>query len=140
MFETFVALVDENHPLAKAGAKGALSVEDYVRYPHILVSARGFVPGNVDAGLQQLGLHREIALTTPYFASAPRFLRGTDFILNMGRRLAGMLSEAAGVRTFELPVAVPGFDICMLWHPRNNSAKAHRWLRGEIEAVAANGV
>lgn len=137
MHETFIALVDKNHPILAGQNDSAVSVEDYVRYPHILVSSRGFVPGNVDAGLGRLERRRRVAMTTPYYASAPRFVCGTDLILNMGRRLAEKLAETVGLRTFELPVAVPGFDISMLWHPRNNPAKAHKWLRNEIQAVAA---
>lgn len=141
MHETFIALVDKNHPiLAGRNGSSAVTVEDYVRYPHILVSSRGFVPGNVDAGLDRLERRRKVAMTTPYYASAPHFVCGTDLILNMGRGLAEKLAETVGLRTFELPVAVPGFDICMLWHPRNNPAKAHKWLRNEIQAVAAGAL
>lgn len=140
MHETFIALVDKDHPILADRNGGAVSIEDYVRYPHVLVSSRGFVPGNVDDGLRRLERRREVAMTTPYYASAPHFVCGTDLILNMGRGLAETLAETVGLRTFELPVAVPGFDVCMLWHPRNTPAKAHQWLRKEIEAVAAGAL
>lgn len=135
--ETFVGMVDAEHPLLATRTDGTISVEDYVRYPHILVSRRGIVSGNVDAGLRRLGLRRKIVTATPYFVSAPGFLRNTDSILNFGRRLAGRLAGPAGLETFTLPVDVPGFEIGMIWHPRNTEAKSHRWLRGEIAAVAA---
>ena len=135
--ETFVGMVDAKHPLLAARTDGTISVEDYVRYPHILVSRRGIVSGNVDAGLRRLGLRRKIVTATPYFVSAPGFLRDTDLILNLGRRLASQLAGPAGLGTFTLPVDVPGFEVGMIWHPRNTEARSHRWLRGEIAAVAA---
>jgi DNA-binding transcriptional LysR family regulator len=138
LHETFVAVVDADHPLVGERGTATLKIEDYVRYPHILVSRRGYVTGNVDDGMRQLGMRRTIATTTPYYASAPRFLRGTELILNLGRRLAREFAEGVGLRTFEIPMKVPGFDICLFWHPRNTRAKPHQWLRREIEAVAAD--
>lgn len=138
LHETFVAVVDADHPLVGARETYTVRIEDYVRYAHILVSRRGYVTGNVDTGLRRLGMRRTIAMTTPYYASAPRFLRGTERILNLGRRLARELTEEVGLRTFEIPVKVPGFDICLFWHPRNARAKPHQWLRSEIETVAAD--
>jgi LysR family transcriptional regulator, mexEF-oprN operon transcriptional activator len=135
--ETFVGVADAGHPMFVTRADGMVSVEDYVRYPHILVSRRGIVSGNVDAGLRRLGLRRKIVTATPYFVSAPGFVRDTELILNLGRRLARQLAGPAGLRTFTLPVDVPGFEIGMIWHPRNTEARSHRWLRGEIAAVAA---
>nr|WP_281354906.1 LysR family transcriptional regulator [Chelativorans xinjiangense] len=138
LHETFVGLADADHPLLQSAKDNSgVSVEDYVRFPHLLVSQRGFVPGNVDAGLHKIGCRREVAATIPSYASAPAFLSGSELILNLGHRLAGKVAAPAGLKTFALPLDVPGFDIAMLWHPRNTTSKSHHWLREVIREVCS---
>ena len=36
------------------------------------------------------------------------------------------------VAIFELPVPVPGFDISLVWHPRNSTGALHSWVRDVI--------
>jgi DNA-binding transcriptional LysR family regulator len=136
--ETFVGVADAGHPLFRIAKDGSgVSVEEYVRFPHLLVSQRGLVRGNVDAGLHKLGHRREVAVTIPSYASAPAFLTGTNLILNLGRRLAGKVAASAHLKTFTLPLDVPGFDIAMLWHPRNAASKSHNWLREQVREVCS---
>ena len=126
--ETFVGMVDRGHDLA--GTTPSLSA--YLAYPHVLVSGRGIVSGNVDAALRPLGDSRRVDLSVPTFASAPAFVVGSSRILNLGRRLAVEYARRYPVAIFELPVSVPGFDISLVWHPRNSSGALHIWLRDVI--------
>lgn len=126
--ETFVGMVDRHHPLAGTGP----TLSAYLAHPHVLVSGRGIVAGNVDAALRPLGDRRRVTLSVPTFASAPAFLAGTDRILNLGRRLAAVYERRYPVATFELPVPVPGFDVSLIWHPRNSGGALHGWLRRTI--------
>ncbi|WP_163273061.1 LysR family transcriptional regulator [Chelativorans alearense] len=138
LHETFVGLADAGHPLFRTAKDGSgPSVEDYVRFPHLLVSQRGLVRGNVDAGLHKIGYRRKVAVTIPSYASAPAFLTGSELILNLGRRLAGKVAASAGLKIFALPLDVPGFDIAALWHPRNTASKSHNWLRGQMREVCS---
>jgi DNA-binding transcriptional LysR family regulator len=34
------------------------------------------------------------------------------------------------------PVAVPGFDMIAVWHPRVDRELAHRWLRNRLVEIA----
>jgi DNA-binding transcriptional LysR family regulator len=34
------------------------------------------------------------------------------------------------------PVAVPGFDVIAVWHPRVDRDAAHRWLRSRLVEIA----
>lgn len=131
--EDFVAMVDQGHPLADT----APSLERYLAFPHVLVSGRGIVAGNVDAALGRRGLTRRVTLSLPGFGGAPGFLFGTDRILNIGRRLAMSLSRRHEVALVELPLDVPGFDVSLIWHPRNTNGAQHQWLRRIIAAAAS---
>ena len=126
--ESFVGMVDRGHDLA--GTTPSLSA--YLAYPHVLVSGRGIVSGNIDAALRPLGDSRRVDISVPTFAGAPAFVVGSSRILNLGRRLAAEYARRYPVAIFELPVSVPGFDISLVWHPRNSSGALHVWLRDVI--------
>ena len=123
--EDFVGLMSSAHPLANKN----MTLKRYTSYPHLLVSSRGIVQGNVDVGLRRENAERNVVMTTPWFESAARFLQGTELLLNMGRQLATDIESRFPVKSFELPVTVPGFDICMMWRPKDTSDQYHQWLR-----------
>jgi hypothetical protein len=56
----------------RVGVSPPLSLEDYVRLPHVLTSQRGDAHGVVDDALAKRGLTRTIALTTPRFLAVCR--------------------------------------------------------------------
>ena len=129
--EDFVGLMANDHPLA--GKK--MTKKRYVSYPHILISSRGIVEGNVDSGLQQANLSRQVKISTPWFESAPKYLANTHYLLNMGRQLSEKLAATHPVHTFTLPVPVPGFSVFMLWHPRHTTDRHLAWLRELCSAI-----
>src|SRR5260370_35019190 len=57
----------------KTGIVPPISLDDYVRLPHVLTSLRPgrSVRGIVDEALDKLGLRRSVALTTPRFLTVP---------------------------------------------------------------------
>src|SRR5262249_58841923 len=57
----------------RTGITPPISLDDYVRLPHVLTSLRpkGSVRGVVDEALEKLGLRRTVALTTPRFLTVP---------------------------------------------------------------------
>jgi DNA-binding transcriptional LysR family regulator len=132
--EEFVCLVD-GHSRAAAGA---LSLDDYISFPHLLVSSIGRVAGNVDAALAERQLERRVSVTIPFLLAAPQMILGSDMILNVGRRLAATFASWYPVRVLEPPLPIPGFSVVAAWHPRNTEGAAHRWLRDQIAAVAAS--
>src|SRR6516225_9663352 len=57
----------------RTGVAPPISLDDYVRLPHVLTSLRRgrSVRGSVDEALDELGLRRSVALTTPRFLTVP---------------------------------------------------------------------
>lgn len=129
--EKFVGLMRKGHPLD--GLK--MTPKRYVAYPHLLVSSRGIVEGNVDAGLRHKNLQRIVNLSIPWFDTAPGYLMYTDSLLNMGRRLSLKMLQRYPIVQFDLPLDVPGFDVCMLWHPRSTTDPHHAWMREQLHSV-----
>ena len=96
---------------------------------------RGDERGEVDEPLEALGMTRQVVTIVDGFASALALARGSDLIATVPERHTGVLR--AGMHTFALPVATPGFTVSMLWHPRLHADAAHRWLRGLVLEVCA---
>jgi len=130
--DRLVGVVRAGHPLAD----GAIAAARYAAGRHVNVSRRGAERGEVDEALDALGLARRVAAIVDGFASALALARGSDLIASVPERHTGVLR--AGMHTFPLPVATPGFTVSLLWHPRLHADPAHRWLRGLVlEACGA---
>ena len=114
-----------------------VTLEDYVAVPHVLGSPRGDAHGVVDDALAPLGLRRTIAVTTPHFAAVPFVLKGARLLSTVPQRPARIFAERFGLVASPVPVALPDFDVSMLWHASYDHDPAHRWLRGTIARLAA---
>lgn len=55
----------------------------------------------------------------------------------MRSRLVAPGSQRHDVVVIEPPIAVPGFDVAMFWHPRRERDPAVRWLRERLRSAAA---
>ncbi len=114
-----------------------ISLEDYLAVPHVLGSPRGDAHGVVDDALTPLGLRHTIAVTTPHFAAVPFLLKGAPLLSTVPRRPARLFAERFGLAASPVPVALPDFDISMIWHASYDNDPAHRWLRGTTARLAA---
>jgi DNA-binding transcriptional LysR family regulator len=132
--DRLVGVVRAGHPLAE----GAITAAHYAAGQHVNVSRRGAERGEVDEPLEALGMTRRVATIVDGFASALALARRSDLIATVPERHTGVLR--AGMHTFALPVATPGFTVSLLWHPRLHADAAHRWLRGlVVVACGATG-
>jgi DNA-binding transcriptional LysR family regulator len=131
--DRLVGAVRRGHTLSR----GPLTPSRYAGGRHISVSRTAVDKGPIDQALTLLGLEREIATTVGGFSTAVALARVTDLVATVPERHTGHLR--AGMHSFPLPIAVPGFTVSLLWHPRMDADPAHRWLRGCVrEACAAN--
>lgn len=129
--DTFRCFLRDDHPGLR---EGELTLDDYVKRRHVLVSPGGEGPGIVDRYLSNQGLSRRVALRVPHFASALEVVAESDLILTGPASLANALG-AAGVTSCPSPVEVPPHAITMMWHPRFTADPAHRWLRDVLVDV-----
>ena len=128
--EEFVALIDAKHPTIHSEP----TLEQYLAVDHLLVSSVGEAAGNVDSALVKVGRQRQIGVTVAHLLAAPQLLVGSDMIFHAGRRLAERFTAWYPIRAVSPPIAIPGFAVAMVWHPRNTSSQAHEWLRAEVRA------
>jgi len=122
---------------ALTGIEPPISLEDYVRLPHVLTSLRQGERGVVDDALDKIGLKRTIALITPRFLAVPFLVRGAPVITTMHDELARLFATALGLSLSPPPVALPQIAISLLWHASYGHDPAHLWLRHTIFRLAA---
>ncbi len=83
---------------------GPLSLDDFVRFPHILTYLTGVGPGVVDEALAKVGRTRRLAATTPRFATVPFHVQAAPLIATMADELATTFATQLGLATSPVPV------------------------------------
>jgi len=108
---------------------------DYLKSDHIaLLFATGEKP-SLDISISARGLTRRNVVTVSNFSGLPEFLRGTDMLATAPERMIKhLMRDFAWV---PLPFDFKPFTLLMLWHRRNQNDPAHKWLRNQVNAVAA---
>lgn len=130
--EKYVSLLRTGHPLQSSLKPGRLSLQQFVAYPHILVSIFGGASGDVDAALAAHGLERRVAVVLPYFATAALLAAKTDLILTLPERASRQLADAHELVAMSPPVEVEGFGYQMVWHDRTDRDASCGWLRDTL--------
>jgi DNA-binding transcriptional LysR family regulator len=130
--DRWVAVVWEDHP----DVRGPLTREIFQQVPHLAYNASP-LPSLAETALHELGIERNIEVTTETFVLGPMLVRGTRLMAVVHERIARELAPVAHCRILELPFAVRPVREAMYWHPRYDDDPAHRWLRERIAALAA---
>ncbi|VWB26840.1 LysR family transcriptional regulator [Burkholderia lata] len=113
--ERFVGIAHKGHPaLVKRGNKLHMDLDDFVRLPHILVSPRGDARGAVDDALEALGRTRKVSTTCPSFLAVPFMVGASESIAVVAERVALRLQDTAQISLFELPLALPTWEVLVI--------------------------
>lgn len=84
-------------------------------------------------GMQQVlaaGVRPRIDVTVNGSMSMPFFLRGSDRVAVMGRRLVQEMGELYGVREVPGPFELDHIRVALWWHASRREDPVHRWFRG----------
>jgi DNA-binding transcriptional LysR family regulator len=133
--ETWLCMFDAE----KTGITPPISLEDFVRLPHVLTSLRPgrSVRGIVDDALEKLGLRRTVALTTPRFLAVPSLVTRAPVIVTMHARLARLFAAELGLTLSPLPVELREVTVSLLWHGSYDHDPAHAWLRDQMAELVS---
>jgi DNA-binding transcriptional LysR family regulator len=126
--ESFVVLARPGHPII--GRK--LDLARYLKCGHLLVSAAGDARGSVDNALAKIGKERRVVAAVPQFLAGFAAIAGSDMITTAPRRLARRYAAALGLRQFEVPFPMPGFDVGTLRHENTAQDAGLNWLESEL--------
>ncbi|MCU5773331.1 LysR family transcriptional regulator [Erwiniaceae bacterium BAC15a-03b] len=121
--ERYICLLRTGHP----AAAGEMTLARFCELEHALVSYEGEAfSGVTDHALAQIGQQRKVSVSVSSFLVLPELLRVSDLIAVVPQRLA---VNTQGLVSMEPPVAIPGFTKLAVWHARNHSSPAQRWIR-----------
>jgi DNA-binding transcriptional LysR family regulator len=127
--ERFVGIARKGHPaLVQRGTKLHMELDDFARLPHILVSPRGDTRGAVDDALEALGRTRTVSVTCPGFLAVPFMVGASDSLAVVAERVALRLQDTAGVSLFELPLALPGWEVLVVRARGRANEPAVQWI------------
>jgi len=126
--ESYVVAMRADHPAA-----ASLGLEEWISFPHILVSGRGEAQGPLDGILAQRGLRRRVGVVVPSFSLATALLLGSDLLAMLPSRCAPTTEDHRfAIRPPPLPVE--GFPLHLAWHDRRDGDPLVAHVRGLIHS------
>lgn len=130
--EEFVCVLRSDDSLTE------LSVEDYLKRSHLLVSMRDDFQGAGDEILEQQQQSRQVIWSTSHFMAVPFLLANSDCVALLPRRMAQQCAEVMDLKLLSPPIEIKGFTVSMIWHQRNTKRPQHQWLRERIVDATKN--
>lgn len=130
--EGFSTLMRPGHPLAE----GALTLERFASFPHLLHSPNGSRDGALDQVMREAGHPRRLGAVVAHLAAVPEILARTDMVITLSARLACQLAVAHRLVMRDPPVDVRHTRLSLIFHRRFEADAGHAWLRRRILAVA----
>ena len=126
----YVGIVRESHPFV--GSR--LTMKAYLSAPHAVVAPEGREHA-IERFLNLKKLKRNVVLELSHFMSLSSIIARSDLLATVPDDLANLFVEQGGVRTVELPVAVPRVEVHQFWHQRMHKDAANVWLRGLVNTT-----
>lgn len=123
--DTLVCVMSPHHPLADGG----LTLEEYIAYPHAVITSGVDKRRGVDKALSALGLSRRVGLEVPYYTSALNIVAGSELLLTLPKHIARHTAAQYDLAQAPLPFETPAFAYSLIWHERQHQDASHRWLR-----------
>ncbi|WP_309227298.1 LysR substrate-binding domain-containing protein [Zooshikella harenae] len=129
--DNYAIVMSNTHPLAKK----EINIKAYCMLKHAIVSGDGIKPTDIDKALKQLKCKRDVVLSVPHFALAPKIVANSDFVMTMPSKLIKYIGETENICLKKLPLTMVDFFIEQFWHELNHYDLAHRWLRQQVKEV-----
>lgn len=112
-----------------------ITMEEYLKVKHLLVSPKEDMVGIVDRQLAEQGLQRIIALSVPNFLIVPFILSSTELIATLPAQIVATLTNKWSFYTSTPPLSLEGFPVGILWHRKDDRDLGHIWLRQVINDI-----
>ena len=116
--EFYAVIMRRGHP-----ASARFDLDQWLAWPHLLVSGNGDRISPLDVQLQRIGRARRIGLVVPSFQIVPDLLLASDLIAMLpAHSIPSALVNRLDVHP--VPIAVQGFDMHLAWPIRLKDDKA----------------
>lgn len=129
--ERYVCLVGRRH----AGWGARMTLDEFCARPHVAVTSTFSGHQLAEDALADLGISRQIAVRTPYFAALPQLIAQSELVVMLPSRAAAAFARQSDVVVLPAPVALPEFEVKMHWHHRHESNPALAWFLERTEKI-----
>lgn len=120
-----VVLMSRNHPLAKQ----KMTLDRYLKYPHVEVGIGGNPGTKIDELLSQLGRQREIGFRSAHVIAILAILEKTDLLFTIGWQLLQEIGKGYSLTCKPVPLDLPMLEYSVVWHPKNKNSASNIWFR-----------
>ncbi len=94
--------------------QASISLEEFIRREHVLVSSGGFI-GITDEALAAQGLNRHVCASTSHFAALPYLLKGSQAVATIPGHAAQAIAGLTGLHMLPCPLALPRYPVELGW-------------------------
>lgn len=126
--ERYACLLQKDSPTIG----NSLDLDGFISARHILVSSPFSGHRLVEDILQQRGIKRKIALQVSHFTIVPRLIADHDLLVTVPSRVGQYFEMDGRLRTLDIPIDIPHFEVRLFWHEHQEEKTSHRWLRNLI--------
>lgn len=120
--DRYVCLMDPKHPKADQ----ILSLEDFLRLEHVVVTYGGHWRSAYLLELARMGRDLSVALRVPSPAGLEQLVRGSDLVATVPERLSQAVGTGLAVVPCPIRVSIP---IRLAWTVRNHRSPLFIWAR-----------
>lgn len=113
--------------------KTKMSLDDFCREPHLIVSRKGKTSSLVDEVLQRKGRSRKVMATLSGYHEAFETAARTKCLVTAPKSFFKRSGSWYKLSACTLPITTPELQITQTWHPRFQADPEHLWLRGKIK-------
>lgn len=110
-------------------ATGPLTLDEFCRRPHVVVSTQGSVSDDVDRVLARHDRQRRVVLAVPQFSALPALLDGSDMLAIVPDYVAQAMVRLEGLHADYVPLPLSTPDLSMAWRGASHADPRERWLR-----------
>lgn len=129
--EDWVGVADaDNHEV-----EPEIGLRQFSTLPY-LATIVGSHPSAAEQQLDLMAIDRRIEVTAVY-SVIPELIRGTRRIAILPEKLGRNAARIAGLKLFEPPVQLSPIVQMVIWTAANDADPGHRWLRDQLQALAA---
>lgn len=140
--ETMIVAMRRDHPAARPNPGDAISLDDFVKYPHLHVTAGEILE---DAIISRLltshSIVRRVTATLPNASLVPDVLVNTDLLCVGTRRGFEHLPHGReALVQFRMPEELQArhYDIEMIWHEQSEADDNANWVRAQLALAEAD--
>lgn len=128
MEDTWIVVGRRGHPLLQS----KLTLQDYLRARHIVVSSRRSGLAMEDFALSRMGWKRSVAMRCQHVLVATRSLASTDLLLTLPASFILDTGLDDQLSLASLPVDCPAPAVYMYWNEKQQDEPLSQWLRAQV--------